>query len=238
MALTCTRHGSQFDLAHDCAVLRGPAARPPVVYAREGRGRRRVRRPAPTRRRRAGLTRADAGFAPCREHATLSSMPDIERPTSTAAGCSPRCPTAARRDHQLRRARHATGNRRRRARRGHRQPPRGGRSRIPTPARCSSRATPTSCSSSRRSRSRSPSDYSELHTKPLVELLERKRCVGVFLLRLGGFSVGLLRDGYVVDSKTDRRFVKNRHRKGGQSQRRFERIREKQIHELFGEGMR
>lgn len=78
------------------------------------------------------------------------------------------------------------------------------------------------------------SDYSELHTKPLVELLKKKRCVGVFLLRLGGFSVGVLRDGYVVDSKTDRRFVKNRHRKGGQSQRRFDRIREKQVHELFG----
>ncbi|MDP9238606.1 MAG: chlorite dismutase family protein [Chloroflexota bacterium] len=30
--LTCTRHGSQFDLARDCAVVRGPAARPPVVY--------------------------------------------------------------------------------------------------------------------------------------------------------------------------------------------------------------
>ena len=31
--LTCTRHGSQFDLAHDGALLRGPAGRPPVVYA-------------------------------------------------------------------------------------------------------------------------------------------------------------------------------------------------------------
>jgi hypothetical protein len=38
----------------------------------------------------------------------------------------------------------------------------------------------------------------------------------------------------LADSKTDQRFVKNRHRKGGQSQRRFERIREKQIDELFG----
>jgi len=30
--LTCTRHGSQFDLAHDCAIVRGPAGRPLVVY--------------------------------------------------------------------------------------------------------------------------------------------------------------------------------------------------------------
>jgi nitrite reductase/ring-hydroxylating ferredoxin subunit len=30
--LTCTRHGSQFDLAGDCAIVRGPAGRSPVVY--------------------------------------------------------------------------------------------------------------------------------------------------------------------------------------------------------------
>lgn len=68
---------------------------------------------------------------------------------------------------------------------------------------------------------------------PLVELLERPRNVAVFLLRLGGFTVGYFRGETLVASKTDQRFVKNRNRKGGQSQRRFERIREKQIDELF-----
>jgi hypothetical protein len=68
---------------------------------------------------------------------------------------------------------------------------------------------------------------------PLRALLERDRAVAVFLLRLGGFSVGFFRGDALIDSKTDQRFVKNRHRKGGQSQRRFERIREKQIDELF-----
>jgi hypothetical protein len=77
-------------------------------------------------------------------------------------------------------------------------------------------------------------DYSELYTRPLMELLERKRNVAALLLRLGGFTVGYFRGGVLVDSKTDQRFVKNRHRKGGQSQRRFDRIREKQVHELFG----
>jgi peptide subunit release factor 1 (eRF1) len=67
-----------------------------------------------------------------------------------------------------------------------------------------------------------------------VELLERRRVVAVCLLRLGGFSAGVFRGESLVDSKTAQRFVKNRHRKGGQSQRRFERIREKQVHELFG----
>jgi hypothetical protein len=75
--------------------------------------------------------------------------------------------------------------------------------------------------------------FSEIWTRPLVELLERKRTVAVILLRLGGFSTGIFREGFLVDSKTDRRFVKNRHRQGGQSQRRFDRIREKQVHELF-----
>lgn len=75
--------------------------------------------------------------------------------------------------------------------------------------------------------------YSEIWTRPLVDSLERRRTIAVFLLRLGGFSAGVFRDGFLVDSKTDRRFVKNRHRKGGQSQRRFDRIREKQVHELF-----
>ena len=77
-------------------------------------------------------------------------------------------------------------------------------------------------------------DYSEMYARPLVELIERKRNVAALLLRKGCFTVGYFRAGGLVDSKTDQRFVKNRHRKGGQSQRRFDRIRDKQIHELFG----
>jgi hypothetical protein len=68
---------------------------------------------------------------------------------------------------------------------------------------------------------------------PLVELLERRRSYAVFLLRLGGFAVGFFRGDALVDSKVDQRFVKGRHRKGGQSSTRFARIREKQVHELF-----
>lgn len=77
-------------------------------------------------------------------------------------------------------------------------------------------------------------EYGCIEPAPLIEALERRRTVGVFLLRLGGFSTGVFRGDALVASKTDQRFVKNRHRKGGQSQRRFERIREKQVHELFG----
>jgi hypothetical protein len=76
-------------------------------------------------------------------------------------------------------------------------------------------------------------DAPNIDDGPLVDLLARPRVYAVFLLRLGGFSVGFFRGDSLVDSKTDQRFVKNRHRKGGQSSRRFERIREKQIDELF-----
>jgi peptide subunit release factor 1 (eRF1) len=70
-------------------------------------------------------------------------------------------------------------------------------------------------------------------TGPLRDLLNRPRTLGVVLIRLGGYSAGVYRDGAFVDTKTGGRFVKNRHRKGGQSQRRFERIREGQIREHF-----
>lgn len=75
--------------------------------------------------------------------------------------------------------------------------------------------------------------FEAIEPAPMVELLERPRAVGVFLLRLGGYSVGFFRGESLIASKTGRRFVKNRHRKGGQSQRRFDRIREKQTDELF-----
>jgi hypothetical protein len=75
--------------------------------------------------------------------------------------------------------------------------------------------------------------FDAAHTAPLVELLEKRRSYAVFLLRLGGFAVGFFRGDALVDSKVDQRFVKGRHRKGGQSSTRFARIREKQVHELF-----
>ncbi len=67
----------------------------------------------------------------------------------------------------------------------------------------------------------------------LVELLRRELLVGIVLLRLGRYAVGVLRGDVLLDSRTGSRFVKGRHKAGGQSQRRFERIREGQVRELF-----
>ena len=68
---------------------------------------------------------------------------------------------------------------------------------------------------------------------PLQELMARDLVVGVVLLRLGRYAVGVLRGETLAASKTDTRYVKNRHRKGGSSQRRFERSRERLVRELF-----
>ena len=71
------------------------------------------------------------------------------------------------------------------------------------------------------------------HVAPLRLLLAREYVVGVVLLRLGRFSVGVFRSETLLASKTDTRYVKGRHSAGGTSQKRFERIRDKQVQELF-----
>ena len=70
-------------------------------------------------------------------------------------------------------------------------------------------------------------------TLPLLELLGAEYLLGVVLLRLGRFSVAVYRGEKLVSSKTDARYVKGRHRAGGSSQRRFERIREGQMRKIY-----
>ena len=67
----------------------------------------------------------------------------------------------------------------------------------------------------------------------LRTLLDKKYLLGVVLLRLGGYSVGVFEGDRLLTCKTGTRFVKGRHRAGGQSQRRSERRREEQSRELF-----
>ena len=68
---------------------------------------------------------------------------------------------------------------------------------------------------------------------PLLGLVTAEYLVGVVLLRLGRFSVAVYRGEKLVSSKTDARYVKGRHRAGGSSQRRFERIREGQMRKIY-----
>ena len=68
---------------------------------------------------------------------------------------------------------------------------------------------------------------------PMLELLSREVTAGVVLLRLGRYAVGVVDKGRLAASKSDTRYVKNRHRKGGSSQRRFARSRERLVRELY-----
>ena len=72
-----------------------------------------------------------------------------------------------------------------------------------------------------------------IRTAALRTLLHRDPLLGVVLLRLGSYSVGVFQGQKLLDSKTGTRYVKGRHSAGGTSQRRFSRVREKQIHELY-----
>lgn len=68
---------------------------------------------------------------------------------------------------------------------------------------------------------------------PMLDLLSREVTVGVVLLRLGRYAVGVVENGRLTASKSDTRYVKSRHRKGGSSQRRFARSRERLVRELY-----
>tara|TARA_B100001013_G_C24565113_1_gene424198 strand:- start:169 stop:948 length:780 start_codon:yes stop_codon:yes gene_type:complete len=67
----------------------------------------------------------------------------------------------------------------------------------------------------------------------LIELIQSDISIGVILVRLGHYAIGILENGTLVDSKTGSRYVKRSHRAGGSSQRRFERSRERLIKEML-----
>jgi hypothetical protein len=70
---------------------------------------------------------------------------------------------------------------------------------------------------------------------PFITSLKQRRTIAFILLRLGQYAVGVADDEKIVASKTGTRYVKGRHRAGGQSQRRFERNREVWIARLYGQ---
>ena len=68
---------------------------------------------------------------------------------------------------------------------------------------------------------------------PLLSMLDTEYCVGIVLLRLGRYAVGVVRGDELVASKSGSRYVKSRHRKGGSSAGRFARSRERLVRELY-----
>ena len=74
--------------------------------------------------------------------------------------------------------------------------------------------------------------FNEWNEMPLWSLLNQDRTVGVVLVRLGRYSVAVLRGSDLTSSKTDSRYVKGKHHAGGTSQLRYTRIREGQMRRL------
>lgn len=70
-------------------------------------------------------------------------------------------------------------------------------------------------------------------TEPLRSLLEQELTIGLVLLRLGAYAVGVFRGEKLLASKVGTGLVHSRHRQGGSSERRFERHREKQMEFFF-----
>ena len=63
----------------------------------------------------------------------------------------------------------------------------------------------------------------------LLEHAGKDRCVGVLLVRLGGYAAGVFSGADLMSSKVGSRLVHGRSAAGGQSQRRFARRREGQV---------
>ena len=64
---------------------------------------------------------------------------------------------------------------------------------------------------------------------PLCSLLKRDFIVALVLVRLGEYAIGISQGEQLIASKVGTGLVHARHRKGGSSQQRFQRHREKQI---------
>ncbi|PZS19782.1 MAG: hypothetical protein DLM60_09670 [Pseudonocardiales bacterium] len=73
-----------------------------------------------------------------------------------------------------------------------------------------------------------PGQRAGLAVDDLLDHVMAVRTIGLLLVRLGGYSVGIARGGMVLTSSTGSRLVHGRSAAGGQSQQRFARRREGQ----------
>ena len=72
----------------------------------------------------------------------------------------------------------------------------------------------------------------------LLQSIDPPLHVAIILIRYGYVTIAIAHDETIVVSKTDTRWVPNRHRAGGQSANRFKRSREKWAREFFDKSAR
>jgi hypothetical protein len=77
-------------------------------------------------------------------------------------------------------------------------------------------------------------DPDSLLLRTLVTHAQRRRVVGLLLVRRGGFAVAVAEGANLVDSKVGSRYVQGKTKAGGWSQQRYARRRKAQAEEAFG----
>ena len=70
-------------------------------------------------------------------------------------------------------------------------------------------------------------------TEPLRQLLDSSVKIGLILVHLGTYAIGVCQGDELITSKVGTGLVHGRHKKGGSSQQRFQRRRQKQVREFL-----
>jgi peptide subunit release factor 1 (eRF1) len=70
-------------------------------------------------------------------------------------------------------------------------------------------------------------------TEHLKSMLNQDYLIGMVLIRLGSYGIGVCRGDKLISSKVGTGLVHSRHRQGGSSSHRFERHRDKQMETFF-----
>lgn len=75
--------------------------------------------------------------------------------------------------------------------------------------------------------------FQGLEISLLENVLKRDSLIGIVLIRLGSYAIGVCRGETLISSKAGTGLVHSRHRQGGSSANRFRRHREKQMETFF-----
>ena len=70
-------------------------------------------------------------------------------------------------------------------------------------------------------------------TEPLRKLVTKDYLIGLVLVHLGSYAIGICQGEELINSKVGTGLIHGRHKKGGSSQQRFQRHRENQIREFL-----
>ncbi|MHA1596857.1 MAG: peptide chain release factor aRF-1 [Candidatus Asgardarchaeia archaeon] len=73
----------------------------------------------------------------------------------------------------------------------------------------------------------------EFYVKPLVEMTEARSIIGIVLMEAGHYTIGLIKGKRIEVVKDDDYYIVGKTRRGGQSARRYERLREEQVNNFY-----